>query len=90
MAGTAAAMVRLTERQVLQSKYFLKIGNIFRKLKYFLTIISGTDTMIAAKFTCEAATYLGARYPRGIFGAVESSEETAVRFFHEWNDQVQM
>ena len=52
--------------------------------------MSGTDTMIAAKFTCEAATYLGARYPRGIFGAVESSEETAVRFFHEWNDQVQM
>ena len=58
----------------------------FSKLKYFL----GTDTMIAAKFTCEAATYLGARYPRGIFGAVESGEETAVRFFHEWNDQVQM
>ena len=44
--------------------------------------------MIAANFTCEAPTYLGARYPRGVFGAVDKGQETAVRFFREWNEQV--
>ena len=70
-----------------------RYANAFYRQEIFFKVkgqILGTDTMIAAKFTCEAATYLGARYPRGIFGAVESGEETAVRFFHEWNDQVQM
>ena len=37
---------------------------------------------------CCSPTYLGPRYPGGMFGAVDSGEETAVRFFTEWNEQV--
>ena len=41
-----------------------------------------------AKFTCFAPTYLGPKYPQGMFGAVLEGEETAVRFFNDWVDQV--
>ena len=44
--------------------------------------------MTAAQFTCFAPTYLGPRYPRGMFGAVDAGEETAVRFYNEWVEQV--
>ena len=44
--------------------------------------------MKAAQFTCFAPTYLGPRYPRGMFGAVDAGEETAVRFYNEWVEQV--
>ena len=43
---------------------------------------------MAATFTCSAPTYLGPRYPAGMFGAVDCGQETAVRFFNEWVDQV--
>ena len=39
-------------------------------------------------FTCFSPTYLGPRYPGGMFGAVDAGEETAVRFFTEWQEQV--
>merc|ERR1719373_413427 len=42
----------------------------------------------ATIFTCFGPTYLGPRYPRGMFGAVDSGQETAVRFFTEWVEQV--
>ena len=41
-----------------------------------------------AVFTCWAPTYLGPRYPRGMFGAVDSGQDTAVSFFNDWVDQV--
>ena len=34
----------------------------------------------AALLTCWGPTYLGPRYPRGMFGAVDAGEETAVRW----------
>ena len=47
-----------------------------------------TGQSVAAIFTCWAPTPLGPRYPRGLFGAIDSGEETAVRFFNEWTAQV--
>ena len=41
-----------------------------------------------ALYTCEAPTYLGTKYPRGLFGAVDAGEETAIRFYKDWVDQV--
>jgi len=41
-----------------------------------------------ANFTCTAPTYLGAKYPKGMFGAVDAGEETAVSYFNDWKDQV--
>jgi len=41
-----------------------------------------------ALYTCEAPTYLGAKYPRGLFGAVDGGVEVAVNFFNEWKEQV--
>ena len=42
----------------------------------------------AALLTCWGPTYLGPRYPRGMFGAVDAGEETAVRFFNDWVELV--
>ena len=50
--------------------------------------MTGGQNMTAAQFTCFAPTYLGPRYPRGMFGAVDAGEETAVRFYNEWVEQV--
>merc|ERR1719233_307699 len=41
-----------------------------------------------ALYTCTAPTYLGAKYPRGLFGAIDAGEETAVQFFNDWKEQV--
>lgn len=38
--------------------------------------------------TCYAPTPLGSEFPRGLFGAVESGQEEAVRFFQAWKAQV--
>ena len=38
--------------------------------------------------TCYAPTPLGTEIPRGLFGAVESGQEEAVRFFQAWKAQV--
>ena len=40
------------------------------------------------QFSVNAPTYLGPKYPRGLFGAIDCGEETAVNFFNEWNAQV--
>ena len=53
-----------------------------------LLALKGGGSWVAADYTCTAPTYLGPRYPRGMFGAVDAGEETAVRFFREWVDQV--
>ena len=41
---------------------------------------------MAGEFTSTAPTYLGPRYPRGIKGATERGEETAVRWGHGHED----
>merc|ERR1712029_1222804 len=33
------------------------------------------QSMVAADFTCWAPTHLGPRYPRGLFGVIDSGEE---------------
>ena len=53
-----------------------------------LLALKGGGSWVAADYTCTAPTYLGPRYPRGMFGAVDAGEETAVQFFNEWNEQV--
>ena len=46
------------------------------------------DSFKAASFTALALTFLGAKYPRGMFGAVEDGQETAVRFYNDWTESV--
>ena len=53
-----------------------------------LLALKGGGSWVAADYTCTAPTYLGPRYPRGMFGAVDAGEETAVRFYNEWVEQV--
>ena len=53
-----------------------------------LLALKGGGSWVAADYTCTAPTYLGPRYPRGMFGAVDAGEETAVRFFNDWVEQV--
>ena len=53
-----------------------------------MTSLRRKNPMVAA-FTCFAPTYLGPSYPRGMFGAVDCGQETAVRFFTEWREQVE-
>ena len=38
--------------------------------------------------TVNGPTYLGPKYPDGMFGAIDAGEETAVRFFNDWKAQV--
>jgi len=45
-------------------------------------------SMQPATFSFCVGTYLGARYPGGIFGVVDSGEDTAVRFFNAWKADV--
>ena len=42
------------------------------------------------RWSCFSATYLGPAYPGGLFGAIDCGEETALRFFRDWNDQVRI
>ena len=46
------------------------------------------ESFVAGEFSTTAPTYLGPRYPRGMFGAVDAGEETAVQFFNEWVELV--
>jgi len=41
-----------------------------------------------ALYTCMAPTYLGTKYPGGLFGAFDAGEETAIKFYQDWVDQV--
>ena len=91
------AKVLLTVRDLV--KWYLSVKNTIRHICRFLMESSGAAPirMIGrltgkpvgpALFTCFAPTYLGAKYPRGLFGVVDAGEETAVRFFNDWKEQV--
>jgi len=89
------AKVLLTVRDPV--KWYLSVKNTVRSILRFMTestlalpirFLNGIrryDPSIAARYTCDAPTYLGAKYPRGMFGAIDGGQETAVRFFNDWN-----
>jgi len=90
------AKVLLTVRDPV--RWYLSVKNTIREGERFLEESMGgfpvkTIGKLAGKersatFTCTAPTYLGAKYPLGMFGAVDAGEETAVRFFNDWKEDV--
>ena len=91
------AKVLLTVRDPI--KWYLSVKNTIRDGQAFMKEsilalpirIFGWLTGKAAGtalFTCNAPTYLGAKYPGGMFGAIDAGQETAVRFFNDWKEQV--
>jgi len=91
------AKVLLTVRDPV--KWYISVKNTVRQGSHFIKeSLAGLPlrtigkligkTMGNALFTCWSPTYLGAKYPQGLFGAVDAGEETAVRFFNDWNEEV--
>ena len=91
------AKVLLTVRDPV--RWYLSVKNSIREFIRFVeeTWMAAPFRLIssltghnrtAAIFASFGPTYLGPRYPRGMFGAVDSGQETAVRFFTEWVEQV--
>ena len=81
------------------ARWHLSVNNTIRQFDKFmcswlalpikcLLALKGGGSWVAADYTCTAPTYLGPRYPRGMFGAVDAGEETAVRFFNDWVELV--
>jgi len=91
------AKVLLTVRDPV--KWYLSVKNTIRNIASFLVESWGglpirligrlTGKAVGPAFyTVFAPTYLGAKYPKGMFGAVDAGEETAVRFFNDWTEEV--
>jgi len=91
------AKVLLTVRDPV--KWYLSVKNTIHHMAKFMTESTAAapfrligrlkgNPMGKALFTCDAPTYLGAKYPRGMFGAIDDGQETAVRFFNDWKEQV--
>ena len=91
------AKVLLTVRDPV--KWYQSVRNTIRKGCAFMqeSVFAAPLRMIGllkrkpigpALYTCTAPTYLGAKYPQGLFGAIDGGEETAVRFFNDWKEQV--
>ena len=87
------AKVLLTVRDPV--RWYQSVKNSIRHVSLFLNESwLGTPIRLIGKltgkpvgpalFACTAPTYLGAKYPKGMFGAVDAGEETAVRFFNDW------
>ena len=55
------------------------IGESWLGLPFRLLFWLRGSNPFVATFTCTTATYLGPAYPGGMFGAVDSGQETAVR-----------
>jgi len=61
----------------------------FNPIMQLLLKLSGQGAIsVVPAATCYAPTPLGSEFPRGVFGAVESGQEEAVRFFEAWKAQV--
>eukprot|EP00092_Neocalanus_flemingeri_P009387 GFUD01010101.1.p1 GENE.GFUD01010101.1~~GFUD01010101.1.p1 ORF type:complete len:282 (+),score=55.81 GFUD01010101.1:104-949(+) len=91
------AKVLLTDRDPV--KWYLSVRNTIRQAVSFIMASWGGFPLRLigrllgrpvgpALFTCTAPTYLGAKYPQGMFGAVDAGEETAVKFFNDWKAEV--
>jgi len=91
------AKVLLTVRDPV--KWYLSVKNTIRQTVAFMSEswamaparivrrLVGSPG-VSATFTVNAPTYLGAKYPKGMFGAVDAGEDTAVQFFNDWKEQV--
>merc|ERR1719225_630127 len=75
--------VRSTIREIIRFRQTLT----FLPLRILQTILGSLPTNVS-RWSCFSATYLGPSYPGGLFGAIDNGEETALRFFRDWNDQV--
>merc|ERR1712215_245201 len=95
--GYPNAKVLLTVRDPV--KWYLSVKNTIHHMAKFMTESTAAapfrligrlkgNPMGKALFTCDSPTYLGAKYPRGMFGAIDDGQETAVRFFNDWKEQV--
>jgi len=91
------AKVLLTVRDPV--KWYLSVRNTIRQMAGFMMESLGALPMRLigkmlgrpvgpALFTCDSTTYLGAKYPHGMFGAVDAGQETAIRFFNDWTAEV--
>ena len=91
------AKVLLTVRDPV--RWYTSVKNTIRNIQVFMSssLLAAPlrmlqrftgQSMAAADFTCWGPTHLGPRYPRGLFGVIDSGEETAVRFFNDWTAQV--
>jgi len=91
------AKVLLTVRDPV--RWYLSVKNTIRTMCWFMMESLGGlpmrligklsgKTFGPALFTCSAPTYLGAKYPKGLFGVVDAGEDTAVKFFNDWTDDV--
>ena len=90
------AKVLLTVRDPI--KWYNSVKNTIRQMAEFMKDSPAAIPMRivqrimgkepSALYTCTAPTYLGAKYPSGLFGAIDAGQETAVRFFNNWNQQV--
>ena len=90
------AKVLLTVRD--PNKWYLSVKNSIRKVGAFIDSWGSLPLRLALKltgkqagpalYTVNAPTYLGPKYPHGMYGAIDAGEETAVRFFNDWKAQV--
>ena len=71
---------------ILQFEHFVSKSWFALPMRLILKLKG--DSFKAASFTAFAPTFLGAKYPRGMFGAVEDGQETAVRFYNDWTESV--
>ena len=79
-------------------KWYLSVKNSIRQIGTFIDSWGSLPLRLVSKLTgksgspasltTSAPTYLGPKYPRGMFGAIDAGEETAVRFFNDWKAQV--
>ena len=91
-----SAKVLLTTRDPV--KWYYSVKATIREIDTFmkswvslplrLTTNRGRAFKSAAEFSTWAPTYLGPKYPKGFFGAIDAGEETAVRFYNDWNEMV--
>lgn len=75
--------VRSTIREIIRFRETLS----FQPLRVIQKIM-GTLATNVSSWSCFSATYLGPNYPRGLFGAIDSGQETAIKFFNDWSEQV--
>jgi len=91
------AKVLLTVRDPV--RWYISVKTTIRTMCWFMMeSLSGLPMRLIGKlsgknfgtalFTCNAPTYLGAKYPQGLFGVVDAGEDTAVKFFNDWKEDV--
>ena len=74
------------DNTIAQVVKFLQTSWLALPMRCFMKLSGASNS--AAFFTCFAPTYLGPNYPRGMFGAVDAGQETAVKFFNDWVESV--